>query len=114
MFIKLWATALLACLSLMASISASFHPQQDKCHYQPLEFENHAAFKKIYVDYRSILCQPQGIYYKHACGKLEKAYSLSHDCQGMYILCLYSQCSHCGRVYEGAEAPEGWSCLQGS
>lgn len=75
------------------------------------EFESKPpAFEKIYVTRDVILSMQDGIYLKHSCGNLQKVRCLRHDCEGMYVLLIETQCPLCGACYSGKEPPEGMCC----
>ena len=104
-------TIFLLLLSLFAfeGLNAT-HAQQGLCCGPIREFESPEAFEKIYVKGCSIVSMPDGTYYRHPCGQLEKIRTLSHDCKGMYFLRVYVQCPLCGCVYSGTSSGEGMSC----
>lgn len=104
----------LGTILLLNTSDAAFHPQMDKCHKCSFEYETHESFEKVYVNCNSILYMPQGTFFKHKNGRLEKICGLSHDCQGMFFLRIYSTCPSCGKVYRGLKSPHGWSCLNDS
>lgn len=102
-----------AIVSCVAFRIDAMHPQQSRCHCYPVAFDTfHKPFEKIYVSPCQVLSMPQGTYLKLPCGKFEKIHSLSEDYRGTFVLKIYSQCTHCGRVYDGTSAPEGWSCFE--
>lgn len=115
MFVKftfLFATFLALSLSIDAQPP---HPKQSHCHCYPVAFDTFPKpFEKIYVTPAQVLSMPQGLFLKHSNGQLERVYSISEDYQGTFVLKMYSQCSHCGRVYQGTVAPEGWNCFESS
>lgn len=115
MFVKFTAP-FLAFLTLALSGNAMPpHPKQSHCDCYPVPFHTFTkSFEKIYVTPAQVLSMPQGLFLKHANGRLERVYSLSEDYEGTFVLKIYSQCSHCGRVYHGTTAPEGWSCFESS
>jgi hypothetical protein len=74
------------------------------------EFEQPQAFEKIYVDGSSILSMPTGIFLKHDDGELELVRSLLADCQGMYVMRIYTQCPSCGKCYANKNSTDGYDC----
>lgn len=111
MFTKL--LFLFATVSVLSLPLEGYHPKQSRCHCYPVTFETfHKPFEKIYVTPCQVVSMPQGFFYKHLNGQLEKIHSISQDCQGTFMLKIYAQCTHCGRVFNGASAAEGWSCFE--
>lgn len=111
-------SAKLLSLFCMFIVSFSFilegqqHPKQRiPCNYEK-EFVSPEAFEKVYVDGSMILSMPQGTFLKYPDGSREKVRVLSHDCKGMYVLRIKTQCPHCGKIYTGRDCPEGWNCLK--
>lgn len=107
-FISLFVT-----FSVLSFSLEGYHPKQSRCHCYPVAFDIFKKpFEKIYVNPSQVLSMPQGFYLKKSNGKLEKVHSISHDCKGTFVLKIYAQCTHCGRVFDGASAPEGLSCFE--
>lgn len=73
-------------------------------------FDSPPAFEKIYISLDQIVCMPDGIYYMHTCGNLEKTRAIMEDSDGLYVLLIETQCPLCGACYKGTAPPEGMGC----
>lgn len=113
------ASKFLGCVFLavfpLITLNAAMHPAQTISHHARAfccerEFEQPVAFEKIYVDGSHILSMPNGVFLKHDNGDLEAMRALLSDCQGMYMLRVYTQCSLCGRRYTGKAPADDYDC----
>lgn len=107
---KLFCFFVLSFFLFAASEAFGAYGRLGKGFVQKSEFEAPEAFEKIYVNECQVLSTPQGTFLKHCNGRLERVRALLYDYRGMYVLRVLTQCQYCGRVYDGKESPEGYSC----